>query len=223
MIIVKSREEIELMRESALIVSKTLGMIASEIKEGVTTLYLDKLAETFIRDHGAEPSFLGLYGFPNSLCMSPNSQVVHGIPNNTPLKSGDVISVDCGAYKNGYHGDHAYSFEIGEVAFGFFVILSLCSGSCFGNSLFFGDYLRKIRKFDERNFDLSINARFILRLRLRLRLRTIHTKAADNNKKDAHGNPSDGCECNAYTWKNQADQHHSENSEDLSFIRHGVP
>jgi methionyl aminopeptidase len=98
MIIVKSREEIELMRESALIVSKTLGMIASEIKEGVTTLHLDKLAE-FIRDHGAVPSFLGLYGFPNSLCMSPNAQVVHGIPNNTPLKSGDVISVDCGAYK----------------------------------------------------------------------------------------------------------------------------
>ena len=116
MIIVKSREEIELMRESALIVSKTLGMIASEIKEGVTTLYLDKLAETFIRDHGAEPSFLGLYDFPNSLCMSPNAQVVHGIPNNKPLESGDVISVDCGAYKNGYHGDHAYSFEIGEVA-----------------------------------------------------------------------------------------------------------
>jgi methionyl aminopeptidase len=81
MIIVKSREEIELMRESALIVS-TLGMIASEIKEGVTTLHLDKLAEEFIRDH-AVPSFLGLYGFPNSLCI--NAQVVHGIPNNTPL------------------------------------------------------------------------------------------------------------------------------------------
>jgi len=116
MIIQKTREEIELMRESALIVSKTLGMIASEIKEGVTTLYLDKLAEEFIRDHGAVPSFLGLYGFPNSLCMSPNAQVVHGIPNNVPLKSGDVISVDCGAFKNGFHGDHAYSFEIGEVA-----------------------------------------------------------------------------------------------------------
>ncbi|SMO88903.1 methionine aminopeptidase, type I [Flavobacterium nitrogenifigens] len=116
MIIQKTREEIELMRESALIVSKTLGMIASEIKEGVTTLYLDKLAEEFIRDHGAVPSFLGLYDFPNSLCMSPNAQVVHGIPNNVPLKNGDVISVDCGAFKNGYHGDHAYSFEIGEVA-----------------------------------------------------------------------------------------------------------
>ena len=116
MIIVKSREEIELMRESALIVSKTLGVIASEIKEGVTSLYLDKLAEEFIRDHGAIPSFLGLYGFPNSLCMSPNTQVVHGIPNNNPLQSGDIISVDCGAFKNGFHGDHAYTFEVGEVA-----------------------------------------------------------------------------------------------------------
>jgi methionyl aminopeptidase len=115
MIIPKTREEIELMRESALIVSKTLGMIASEIKPGVTTLYLDKLAEAFIRDHGAEPAFLGMYGFPNSLCMSPNAQVVHGIPNNVPLQEGDVISVDCGALKNGFYGDHAYSFEIGEV------------------------------------------------------------------------------------------------------------
>ena len=116
MIIVKSKEQIELMRESALIVSKTLGMIASEIKEGVTTLHLDKLAEEFIRDHGAVPSFLGLYGFPNTLCMSPNTQVVHGIPNNTPLQCGDIISVDCGAFKNGFHGDHAYTFEIGDVA-----------------------------------------------------------------------------------------------------------
>ena len=116
MIIQKTREQIELMRESALIVSKTLGMIASEIKPGVTTLYLDKLAETFIRDHGAQPGFLGLYGFPNSLCMSPNAQVVHGIPNNNPLQEGDVISVDCGVLKNGFYGDHAYSFEIGEVA-----------------------------------------------------------------------------------------------------------
>ena len=79
MIIPKSKEEIELMRESALIVSKTLGMLASEVKPGVTTLKLDALAESFIRDHGAEPGFLGLYDFPNTLCMSPNEQVVHGI------------------------------------------------------------------------------------------------------------------------------------------------
>jgi len=115
MIHIKTREEIELMRESALIVSKTLGMLASEIKPGVTTLYLDKLAETFIRDHNAEPGFLGLYDFPNTLCMSPNAQVVHGIPNDTPLENGDIISVDCGSLKNGFYGDHAYTFEVGEV------------------------------------------------------------------------------------------------------------
>ena len=117
MIVIKTREEIEIMRESALIVSKTLGLIAKEIKPGVTTLYLDKLAEEFIRDNGAEPAFLGMYGFPNSLCMSPNTQVVHGIPNNTPLVDGDIISVDCGALKNGFYGDHAYTFEVGEVVF----------------------------------------------------------------------------------------------------------
>ncbi|MCK5815663.1 MAG: M24 family metallopeptidase, partial [Flavobacteriaceae bacterium] len=81
MIKIKTREEIELMRESALIVSKTLGMLAKEVKPGVTTLQLDKLAEEFIREQGAIPGFLGLYGFPNTLCMSPNEQVVHGFPN----------------------------------------------------------------------------------------------------------------------------------------------
>ena len=116
MIIAKSREEIELMRESALIVSKTLGMLAPLVKPGVTTLQLDKLAEEFIRDHGAVPGFLGMYGFPNSLCMSPNAQVVHGIPNDTPLKEGDIISIDCGAKKNGFYGDHAYTFPVGEVS-----------------------------------------------------------------------------------------------------------
>ncbi len=116
MIKIKTAEEIELMRESALIVSKTLGMLAAEIKPGVTSLYLDGLAEEFIRDHGAKPGFLGMYDFPNTLNMSPNEQVVHGIPNNEPLKDGDIISVDCGSFKNGYYGDHAYTFEVGEVA-----------------------------------------------------------------------------------------------------------
>ena len=115
MIIAKTIEEIELMRESALIVSKTLGMLAAEVKPGVTTIELDRLAETFIRDHGAEPGFLGMYGFPNSLCMSPNAQVVHGIPNDTPLTEGDIISIDCGAVKNGFYGDHAYTFGVGEI------------------------------------------------------------------------------------------------------------
>lgn len=116
MIIVKTREEIELMRESALIVSKTLGEVAKALKPGVTTLELDKIAEECIRDQGAIPGFLGLYDFPNTLCMSPNSQVVHGIPNNTPLAEGDIISIDCGAIKNGFYGDHAYTFAIGEIA-----------------------------------------------------------------------------------------------------------
>ncbi|WGK65192.1 type I methionyl aminopeptidase [Croceiramulus getboli] len=115
MIIPKTREEIELMRESALIVSRTLGMLAAEVKPGVTTLQLDKLAEEFIRDHGAVPGFLGLYDFPNTLCMSPNEQVVHGFPNDTPLEEGDIISIDCGAIKNEFYGDHAYTFEVGEV------------------------------------------------------------------------------------------------------------
>jgi len=115
MIKTKTREEIELMRQSALVVSKTLGMLASEVKPGVTTLHLDKLAEDFIRDHGGVPGFLGLYDFPNTLCMSPNAQVVHGIPNNKPLENGDIISIDCGVLKNGFYGDHAYTFQVGEV------------------------------------------------------------------------------------------------------------
>lgn len=115
MIQLKTLDELRIMRESALLVSKTLGMLAKEIKPGVTTLHLDKLAYEFIKDNDAEPGFLGLYNFPNSLCISPNSEVVHGIPNNKPLEEGDIISVDCGVYKNGFYGDHAYSFEVGEV------------------------------------------------------------------------------------------------------------
>ncbi|AFU67630.1 methionine aminopeptidase Map [Psychroflexus torquis ATCC 700755] len=116
MIITKTKEEIKLMHESAQIVSKTLGMLAKEVKPGVTTLHLDKLAEEFIRDHGAIPGFLGMYDFPNTLCMSPNAQVVHGIPNTKPLIEGDIISIDCGALKNEYYGDHAYTFEVGNVS-----------------------------------------------------------------------------------------------------------
>ena len=116
MVNIKSLEEIELMRESALIVSQTLGMLAKEIKPGVTTLHLDRLAESFIRDHGAAPGFLGLYDFPNTLCVSPNAEVVHGIPNDKPLEEGDILSVDCGVLKNGFYGDHAYTFEVGTIA-----------------------------------------------------------------------------------------------------------
>ena len=116
MIHLKTIEELRLMRESAQLVSKTLGMLAKEIKPGVTTLYLDKLAHDFIKDHGGYPAFLGMYDFPNSLCISPNEEVVHGIPKDVPLKDGDVLSVDCGVYMNEFYGDHAYSFEVGEVA-----------------------------------------------------------------------------------------------------------
>jgi methionyl aminopeptidase len=112
----KSREEIELMRESALVVSRTLGEVAKLIKPGVTPLDLDKVAEEYIRSQDAVPGFLGYGGFPNTLCTSVNEQVVHGIPSDRPLEEGDIISVDCGAIKNGFYGDHAFTFAIGEIA-----------------------------------------------------------------------------------------------------------
>jgi len=119
MIYLKTREEIEIMRDSALLVSRTLGIIAKEIKPGVTPLFLDKLAEEFIRDNGGIPAFKGYPGnppFPASLCISINDSVVHGIPTNKALQDGDIISVDCGVKKNGYYGDHAYSFAVGNVS-----------------------------------------------------------------------------------------------------------
>jgi methionyl aminopeptidase len=105
------------MRESSLLVSKTLAMIASQIKPGITTAELDKLAEQFIRDNDATPSFKG-YGdpaFPFACCMSVNDAVVHGFPTNDALKDGDIVSVDVGAFKNGFHGDSAYTFAIGNI------------------------------------------------------------------------------------------------------------
>jgi len=116
MIYLKTKEEIELLRESNMLVAKTHGEIAKWIEPGVTTLKLDKLAEEFIRDHGGVPAFLNYQGFPNSLCTSVNEQVVHGIPNNKPLNDGDIVSVDCGALLNGYYGDSAYTYGIGTVS-----------------------------------------------------------------------------------------------------------
>lgn len=116
MIHYKTKEQIETMRESALIVSKTLGLMAEHIKPGVTPLALDKIAEEFIRDQGAEPGFLGLYDYPNTIITSVNEQVVHGLPTNRPLQEGDIIGLDCGAFKNGFYGDHAYTFAVGEVS-----------------------------------------------------------------------------------------------------------
>jgi methionyl aminopeptidase len=115
MIHLKTAEEIELMRHSALIVSKTLGLMATEIKEGLALKHLDKMAEEFIRDNGGVPVFKGYNGFPATLCISMNEQVVHGIPNDRIIKSGDIISVDCGVKKNGFVGDHAYTFCCGEI------------------------------------------------------------------------------------------------------------
>jgi len=115
LIIYKSPEEIERMREAAQVVSRTLGVVAEIIGPGVTPLQLDKLAETYIRDQGAVPGFLGLYNYKFTLCTSVNSEVVHGIPNDRPLQEGDIISVDCGAILHGFYGDHAYTFAIGEV------------------------------------------------------------------------------------------------------------
>ena len=116
MIHYKSKEEIELIRQSAQLVSKTLGMVAAELVPGAVPLKIDQLAEEFIRDHGGEPGFLGLYDYPNTLIFSVNETVVHGLPTDRPLEEGDVVGVDCGVKMNGYYGDHAYTFEVGEVA-----------------------------------------------------------------------------------------------------------
>ena len=113
---IKTDEEVELLRESSLLVGKTLAAVADRIKPGVTTLELDAVAEEFIRDHGAEPGFKGYGGFPNSLCTSVNEAVVHGIPNDKPLVDGDIVSVDCGVLKNEFYGDSAYTFAVGEIA-----------------------------------------------------------------------------------------------------------
>jgi methionyl aminopeptidase len=114
MIILKTNEEVELMRKSALLVSKTLSVVAAELKPGITTLFLDRLIGDFIRDHHAIPSFLNYNGYPFNSCLSVNDVVVHGFPNKEELREGDIISVDIGVILNGWHGDHAYTFAIGD-------------------------------------------------------------------------------------------------------------
>ena len=121
MIFLKTDDEIELLRQSNLLVGRALAEVAKLIKPGVTTLELDRVAEEFIRDNGAVPTFKGFpnqYGqpFPGSICTSVNDQVVHGIPNDKPLEEGDIVSVDCGTFMNGFCGDSAYTFCVGEVA-----------------------------------------------------------------------------------------------------------
>ena len=115
MIYYKTEDEIDLIRKSSLLVAKTHAEIAGLIKPGITTLALDKIAEEFIMDNGGIPAFKGYSGFPNTLCVSPNDQVVHGIPNDKSLKDGEILSVDCGVVMNGYFGDSAFTYEVGEV------------------------------------------------------------------------------------------------------------
>ena len=123
MIFLKTEEEIELLRQSNLLVGRTLAEVAKIIEPGVTTRQLDRVAEEFIRDHGAIPTFKGfpnfepgLPAFPGTLCTSVNGMIVHGIPSDEPLRDGDIVSVDCGTYMNGYCGDSAYTFCVGEVS-----------------------------------------------------------------------------------------------------------
>jgi methionyl aminopeptidase len=114
-VLYKTKEEVELIRISSLLVGSTLAEVAKYIKPGVTTLMLDKIAEDFIRSNEGVPAFKGYRGFPGSLCTSVNAEVVHGIPGNRELKEGDIISVDCGVMKNGWFGDSAYTFAVGEI------------------------------------------------------------------------------------------------------------
>lgn len=117
MIFLKTDEEIELLREADLVVARTLGEVAKWIAPGVTTRKLDQVAEEYIRSQGCVPGFLGLYGYPATLCVSVNENVVHGIPGSYALEEGDIVSVDCGAVtKAGFNGDSTYTFCVGEVA-----------------------------------------------------------------------------------------------------------
>ena len=115
MIYLKTDEEIELLRAANQIVARTLAEVAKVIAPGVTTLKLDTIAEEYIRSQGAVPGFKGYGGFPGTLCVSVNENVVHGIPSNYALREGDIVSVDCGAVKDGYNGDSTYTFCVGEV------------------------------------------------------------------------------------------------------------
>jgi methionyl aminopeptidase len=115
MLYLKTDEEIGLLRESNMLVSRTLAEVALSIKPGITTLHLDKVAETYIRDNGGLPAFKGYGGFPGTLCTSVNDEVVHGFPSDYMLKEGDIISVDCGVILNGWYGDSAYTFAVGQI------------------------------------------------------------------------------------------------------------
>jgi methionyl aminopeptidase len=112
----KTADELEIIRQAGVILGKAHGEVAKYVKEGVTTKFLDKVAEEFIKDHQAHPSFLGFNNFPASLCISVNEVVVHGIPSTYQLKNGDIVSIDCGVFYKGFHADSAYTYPIGKVS-----------------------------------------------------------------------------------------------------------
>ncbi len=162
MIYYKTSAEVELIRESSLLVSKTLAQVASVLKPGMTTLQIDELAETFIRDHGAVPSFKNYKGFPFTCCISVNDAVVHGFPNDRPLREGDIVSVDVGAYKNGFHGDSAYTFALGTITEEVSQLLEVTKTSLYlgiekavaGNRV--GDISFAIQEYAEKKFKYGV-------------------------------------------------------------------
>ena len=162
MIYYKTSAEVELIRESSLLVSKTLAHVASVLKPGMTTLQIDELAETFIRDHGAVPSFKNYKGFPFTCCISVNDAVVHGFPNDRPLSEGDIVSVDVGAYKNGFHGDSAYTFALGTITEEVSQLLEVTKTSLYlgiekavaGNRV--GDISFAIQEYAEKKFKYGV-------------------------------------------------------------------
>jgi len=116
MVYTKTEEQVALMKEAALLVSKTLSQVATQLKPGMTTLDIDQFCMQFVKDHNATLSFYNYHGYPHNICASVNDVVVHGFPNKIPLQEGDIVSIDLGVVLNGWHGDHAYTFIIGEVA-----------------------------------------------------------------------------------------------------------
>jgi methionyl aminopeptidase len=130
MIHFKTEKEIDIIKQSSLIVGKTLAEVAKLIKPGVMCKVLDTVAEEFIRDNGAVPSFKGYNGFPATLCISVNDVIVHGIPNNYELQTGDIVAVDCGAKKNGFHADYAYTFEVGKATMKFEIYANAPKSHC---------------------------------------------------------------------------------------------
>ncbi|MEO6723138.1 MAG: type I methionyl aminopeptidase [Ferruginibacter sp.] len=162
MIHYKSKAEIELIRESSLLVSKTLAEVAKIIRPGISTLEVDRIAEEFIRDHGASPSFKGFHDFPFACCISVNDAVVHGFPTNEPLKEGDIVTVDVGVYKNKFHGDSAYTFAVGEISEDVKQLLSITKASLYlgiekamhGNRT--GDIGYAVQNFTEREHGYGV-------------------------------------------------------------------